>query len=152
MGSYKELINSSSSFAHLLNDIHQHELEEHHLTVDSTTSEIDDIKDKLPPPTNVETKQEGMVKWHVYTAYLRAGAGLFTGLILLTGIYSVREFIAIFSDQWLAKWSEDEGHRYRVFNNCINATKSAVTSMNDTEWTNHRNRRFYIFCGTSDSN
>jgi hypothetical protein len=155
MGTYEELLASSSSFAHLLDDIHQHELEEQQSielqkeqsTVDLTIPETDGAKDALLPPTNVETKQKGMVKWHVYAAYLRAGIGLFLGFILITGIFSIREFIAVFSDRWLVKWSDDESHRYRVFSNCTNISKSTIQLMSDAEWNNHRNHRLYFYCG-----
>jgi hypothetical protein len=157
MGTYEELIASSSSFTHLLDDIHQHVLEEQQSielhrqqsTVESITPGTDDAKDALAPPINVETKQEGIVKWHVYTTYLRAGVGLFIGFILLTGIFSIREGIAIFSDRWLSRWSDDESHRHRIFDNCTNTLKSTIKSMNDSEWNNHRNRRFYIYGGMS---
>ena len=157
MGSYEELITSSSSFAHLLDDIHQHELEEQQSiefhkqqsTVDPVTPETDKVNEKLSPPTDIETKQEGIVKWHVYTSYLRAGVGLFIGFMLLSVIFSIREIIAVFSDRWLAKWSDDESHRYRVFNNCTNNSKNTILLMNETEWNNHRNHRLYIYCGTS---
>ena len=155
MGSYEELLTSSSSFAHLLDDIHQNELEEQQSVefrkqqsiINLTNSPADDAQEALTPPVNVETKQEGMVKWHVYTSYLRAGVGLFLGFILMTGIFSAREFIAVYSDRWLGRWSDDETHRYRPFNNCTSISKSAIKLMNETEWTNHRNRRFYIYCG-----
>jgi hypothetical protein len=75
-GVYEELLASSSSFAPLLDDIHQHELGEQQSTVDLAILETDDTKDALLPPTSVEIKQEGIVKWHVYTTYLRAGVGL----------------------------------------------------------------------------
>jgi hypothetical protein len=155
MGTYEELLTSSSSFAHLLDDIHQHKLEEQQSvdfrkqqsTIDPINSQTDDAKEALTPPVNVETKQEGMVKWHVYTSYLRAGVGLFLGFILMTGIFSAREFIAVCSDRWLGIWSDDESQRYRPFNNCTNTSESTIKSMNETEWTNHRNHRFYIYCG-----
>jgi len=155
MGNYEELLASSSSFTRLLGDIHQHQLEEQQSIefqrqqsiIDPTTPETEDAKETLSPLTNVETKQEGVVKWHVYTTYLRAGVGLFFGFILITGIFSVREFIAVFSDRWLARWSDDESHRYRVFNNCTNTSKSMIKLMSETEWNNHRNHRFYIYCG-----
>jgi hypothetical protein len=147
MGNYEELFASSSSFTNLLGDIHQHKLERQQSIIDPDIPETDDGKDTLSPPIDVEIKQEGTVKWHVYTAYLRAGFGLFFGLIVITGIFSVREFIAVFSDRWLASWSSDESHRYRVFNNCTNASEIMIKSMNETEWNNHRNHQFYIYCG-----
>jgi hypothetical protein len=151
MGNYDELFSSSSSFIHLLRDIHQHEVKEElqkqQSIIDSINSETDNVNDALSPPIDVETKQEGTVKWHVYTAYLRAGVNLIICFILLSGIFSVREFIAIFSDRWLARWSDDESHRYRIFNNCTNISQSSIQLMNDTEWNNHRNNRFYIFSG-----
>ncbi len=155
MGTYQELITSSFSFAHLLHDINQHELKEQQSidlqnrksTIDLTISETDDQKEVLSPPTNVEIKQEGVVKLHVYTAYLRAGVGLFIGFVLMTSIFSARELVNVFSDRWLAIWSDDESHRHRLSNNCTKTSKSAILSMGDTEWNDHRNRRFYIYCG-----
>lgn len=160
MGTYDELISSSSSFTHLLGDIHQHQLEEQQSVefqkqqsiVDLVNSETDDTKDTLTAPVNVETKQEGIVKWHVYAVYLRAGAGLCLGVILMTGIFCVREFIAVFSDRWLGRWSDEETHRYGIFNNCTKTSKSSIQLMNDTEWNNHRNHRFYIYSGIFVSN
>ena len=156
MGSYKELFASSSSFIDLLGDIHQHELKEHQslelqkqsTIVDPIKPEADDKKDALSAPTNVEIKQEGIVRWHVYSDYLRSGVGLIFGLILLVGIFSAREFIAIFSDRWLAKWSDDEGRRYRPLNNCTNNTAAgSIQLMSDAKWNDHRNHRFYIYFG-----
>ena len=141
------MLNVSSSFAHLLDDIHQHKLEEQQSIIDANHLNTDDVKDTLTPPTNVEIKQEGMVKWHVYTTYLRAGLGLIFGFLLMTSIFTVRELIAVFSDRWLAKWSDDESHRYRVPSNCTNSSKSSILLMSETDWNNHRNRRFYIYCG-----
>ncbi|CAF3694293.1 unnamed protein product [Adineta steineri] len=156
MGTYEKLITSSDSFAHLLHDINQHELNEQQSVdlqnqrsiVELKTSESNDKKDTLILPTNVEIKQEGAIKWHVYTAYLRTGIGLFIGLILMTSIFSIRELIVIFSDRWLGKWTEDETHRYRVFSNCTNTSINPILLVNNTEWNNHRYRRFYIYCGS----
>lgn len=156
IGTYDELSSSSLSFARLLHDIHQHELKEqqsvefqHQRSIfDSSASESEaPAKENSSLPTNIETKQEGIVKWHVYTSYLRAGIGLLVGFILMTSIFSVREFIAIFSDRWLARWTNDETHRYRNSTYCTNTSASAIMSMNETDWKYHRNHRYYIYCG-----
>ncbi|UJR10923.1 hypothetical protein I4U23_015108 [Adineta vaga] len=157
MGTYEELSTTSASFSHLLQDIHQHELKEQ-LSIDfqnqksiyeSNISESENAtQDVSLLPTNVETKQEGTVKWRVYSAYLRAGVGLFVGFIMMTGIFSIREFIAIFSDRWLSRWASDETYRYRNSNNCNNTSESIILSMNETEWNEHRNHRYYVYCGS----
>ncbi|CAF1477796.1 unnamed protein product, partial [Rotaria sordida] len=61
---------------------------------------------------------------------------------------SVREGTSIFSNWWLAKWSDDESYRYRILNNCTNIqnNNNTVWSMSNAEWSNHRNQRFYIYC------
>ncbi|CAF1162569.1 unnamed protein product [Adineta ricciae] len=157
IGTYDELSSSSLSFASLLHDIHQHELNEqqsvefqHQRSIfDSSVSESETpVEENSALPTNIENKEEGIVNWHVYTSYLRAGIGLFVGLILMTGIFSIREFIAIFSDRWLANWTSDETHRYRNSTFCMNTSDSAIMAMNETDWNYHRNHRYYIYCGS----
>ncbi|UJR34945.1 hypothetical protein I4U23_027723 [Adineta vaga] len=156
IGSYEQLLNSSSSFAHLLKNIHQHISEEQDSTNqqndlstdDSFTSESVNEKSMLFPSTNNETKQEGRIKWNVYVSYLRTGLGFCLNFALMSIICMGREIIAIFSDRWLAMWSNDESHRYRLFENCTNITKDTIHSMTDVEWNNYRNQRFYIYCGT----
>ena len=154
-GTYDELSASSALFAHLLQDIHQHELKEQQSIecqkqksmLETAISASEDPTDASVSPTNVETKQQGVVKWHVYTAYMRAGVGLGVGLVLMTGIFSVRELIAIFSDRWLGNWNDDETHRYRVFNNCTMTSKNTILSMDRLDWEEHRDHRFYIYAG-----
>ena len=148
MGSYDELMGSSSSFTHLLGDIHQHELERQQSEINLNNTEIgEERKETLSSLDPGEIKQEGTVKLNVYTGYIQAGTGLIFGLILIGGIFIVREFIAIFSDRWLAKWSSDEGHRHRPFNNCTTTATDPVKLMNEIEWNDYRNDRFYIYTG-----
>jgi hypothetical protein len=158
MGSYEELLASSSSFNHLLEDINQQEEEEHELSttavlrrssrnVTLSEPENDEI---LSSSTNFEMKQEGSINWRVYISYMRAGAGLVLTLILLIVFYGVHEATSIFYSWWLAKWSDDESHRYRHLNNCTGASSEIVNtirSMNDTEWNHYRERRFHIYSG-----
>ena len=63
MGTYEELLNSSPSFAQLLEDIHQHEQEQktnalptQRSMIGSTSSEEDDGEETNAAPTNIETK------------------------------------------------------------------------------------------------
>ncbi|CAF3009500.1 unnamed protein product [Rotaria sp. Silwood2] len=153
IGSYTDLLASSSSFARLLDDIHQFEqqhsieLHQQQSIISSTSSDVDE--ETLALSKNVETKHKGIVKWHVYVAYLKAGVGIIMGLFIVLIVSSVREATSIFCSWWLAKWSDDESYRYRILNNCtsVQNTNNTVWSMNNTEWNNHRNRRFYIYCG-----
>jgi len=159
-GTYEELIAYSSSFSHLLENIHQQEREQQHehptdiqrqrSTRSATFSENDHEEISLMGSQNFEMKEEGSIKWHVYIAYLRAGAGLIFGVLLLILIFGFREAASVFYSWWLAKWSDDESHRHRQLNNCtkiVNEKINMIRSMNDTEWNKYRNNRFYFYCG-----
>jgi hypothetical protein len=162
-GTYEELLASSSSFSHLLENIHQQEEEQvqneyqtdnypRRLTRGVTFSENALEEVPLVDSQNFEAKQKGTVKWHVHIAYLRAGAGLFFGVFLLIFIFGFREVTVVLSRWWLAKWSDDESHRHRPLNNCSKIADEKINmirSMNDTEWNMHRNNRFYFYCGES---
>lgn len=148
MGNYDELTGSSSSFNHLLGDIHQHDLQRQQSNIDVTNPEmIEERQETLSSIDHEETKQEGTVKLNVYTGYLRAGSGLIVGLISIFGIFVVRELIAIFSDRWLARWSNDETHRYQIFNNCTSTSINPIKLMNESDWNDYRNDRFYVYTG-----
>ncbi|CAF1560439.1 unnamed protein product, partial [Rotaria sordida] len=154
IGTYTDLLDSSTSFARLLDDIHQFEqqhsieLHQQQSILSSTCSNVDE--EMLTFSKNVETKQKGAVKWHVYIVYLKAGVGIIMGLFIVIILSSVQEATSIFSNWWLAKWNDDESYRYRISNNCTsiqNNNNNTVWSMSNAEWNNHRNRRFYIYCG-----
>ncbi|CAF3410899.1 unnamed protein product [Rotaria socialis] len=162
MGTYEELISTSTSFARLLEDINQHEheqeIENETVTVIKRLSEVNSMisengnqeDDGKPLPTNIETKQEGIVKWNVYLSYIRAGIGLTLGLTIMLVVYCGQQAFALTSNWWLAEWSNDEGHRHRAYDNCTIANYPKVDrihSMSENEWNEHRNQRFYIFCG-----
>ena len=157
MGTYEELLATSTSFAQLLEDIHQHEQEliSNALTtqqsaIGSISSEKDSDDEKETLPTNLETKQQGTVRWHVYVAYLRAGVGLVLGVALILILFSAQQIVSISSDRWLADWSADNTRRYRNVTNCNNKLDQKVVRiqlMSDREWKIHRDQRFYIFAG-----
>jgi hypothetical protein len=158
IGTYTELLSSSTSFARLLEDIHQHQQEQEQQSLflarqvsrmDSFSPGIEQEEDAKSLQTNIETKQEGTVKWSVYMAYLRAGVGVILGLFLIIIIFSAQQAIALCSNWWLAEWSSDESHRHDIPKNCTNIIDqktSRIHLMNDTEWKEHRNQRFYTFC------
>jgi hypothetical protein len=160
LGTYAELLSSSASFARLLEDINQHEQEQKHeyeqqqsitrrmSRVGSVCVEKEDEEDSKTHPTNIETKQEGTVKWHVYVAYLRAGIGLILGFLLIAIVFSTQQGIYLYNNWWLAQWSDDESHRFRVANNCtnvLNQKMERIRLMNETEWNVDRAHRFYWF-------
>jgi hypothetical protein len=159
MGTYGELLESSSTFAQLLEDINQHEQQEQQSVslsnqqsmIGSISSEKEDVEEDIHSvPKNLETKQEGTVKWNVYISYLRAGIGVILGLILIVIIFSTQQAIGIFSNWWLASWSNDESRRHRNLTNCMgirDKKTDEIHRMSDVEWNTYRNRRFYIFCG-----
>ena len=106
----------------LLGNIHQQE---------SIEKQIDELENKRTVPDrgidNVEKKENGMIQWRVYTSYLRSGVGLYFGLILIIGIFIIREYISIFSDRWLAKWSYDQTNRY----DCQNQSNQSAEYFDD---------------------
>jgi hypothetical protein len=117
--------------------------------MDSISPEIEQEEDVQSLPNNIETKKEGTVKWNVYLSYLRAGVGAILGLFLIITTFPAQQAAAIYSNWWLAEWSSDEGHRHDIAKNCtniINQKTSRIRLMNDIEWNEHRNQRFYTFC------
>ncbi|CAF1585142.1 unnamed protein product, partial [Adineta steineri] len=162
MGTYEELLHSSASFAHLLEDINQHNQKKEQepepegqtvmrrriSTMVSVSSEKEEDISSLP--TNIETKEEGTVKWSVYVSYLRAGIGVCIGMLLILVVFSAQQATSIYVNWWLAEWSNDEGHRHHVYTNCTNVIDektNKIRLMNETEWNVHRHNRFYTFCG-----
>lgn len=159
MGTYEELLISSPTFAQLLEDINQHDRKERTISYTNQQSIIssigsqrdDEDEEKSFLPTNLEIKQEGTVKWTVFTSYLRAGIGVTIGLVLIVVTFSAQQATAIYGNWWLAAWSNEESLRHRNSTDCLrvihNKTEK-VYPMNDIEWNEHRNRRFYIYCGS----
>ena len=159
MGTYEELLTSSTAFAELLEDINQHERKERSISYTNQQSMIgsissekdDDDEEKTFLPTNPEVKQEGTVKWIVFVSYLRAGFGVIPGFILIVVIFSAQQALATFANWWLAAWSNDENNRHRNSTDClrIRHNKSEeIYNMSNVEWDRHRNRRFYTYCGS----
>ncbi|CAF4506259.1 unnamed protein product [Rotaria sp. Silwood2] len=164
MGTYIDLLASSSLFGSLHADIYQNEQENsvdlHHedvqespvdlshqqLTINSTSSQQED--EVLMQSTSVETKQTGRLKWHIFVAYLRAGAGIVVGFLLVTLVSAAQQGAFIFSSWWLAAWNDDESYRHNIPNNCTSSQQNnTIWDMTDAEWNHYRNRRFYIYCG-----
>ncbi len=156
MGTYNELITSSSSFAHLLEDIHQQEqdmiinIEKQQSIISSIYSENDHEEESI---IYIDTKQEGSIKWNIYTSYIKAGFGCAFGFVLILPIFTAHQGLIMYSSWWLAKWSDDESYRYQNFNSCtsrISENTNYLLSMTDQQWNTHRNERFYIYFGKLD--
>ncbi|CAF4089952.1 unnamed protein product, partial [Rotaria magnacalcarata] len=157
MGTYEELLVSSPSFSQLLEDINQHKQEEPVVSlvnqrsmIGSIHSEKENVEDEdmNSSSRNVETKQEGIVKWNVYLSYLRAGVGAILGVILILIIFSTQQTVAIYSNWWLVAWSNEENRRHQNVTHCMSAQDNKtdkIRGFNDTEWNTHRNQRFYVF-------
>jgi hypothetical protein len=153
MGTYHELISSSSSFAHLLEDIHQQEqeslinIQKQQSIISSIYSEKDNEEESI---INIDKKQEGSIKWNVYISYIKAGLGCAFSFFFILLILTAHQATFLYSSWWLAKWSDDESHRYKNFNNCTSKPLKNVNnlhSMTDYEWNTYRNKRFYMYCG-----
>ena len=163
IGTYEELLASSSAFAQLLEDINQHGQEQQSQAVsfvnqqsmigsiNSEKEKEDGDEDMNPLATNLETKQEGVVKWNVYISYLRAGVGIILGFALIVLIFSMQQGIAMYSNWWLAAWSNEESRRHQNSTNCAHIRDKktdGIDTMSESEWNRHRNHRFYTFCGS----
>jgi hypothetical protein len=156
MGTYTELLSSSSSFARLLEDINQHEeeiridVQKQQSIISSIYSEKEDEQDLSNSYTHIDKKQEGIVQWHVYSSYIRAGLSSILGFLFIMLIFVSQQAMTMYSSWWLASWSDDESHRHGLFNNCTSVIVekiSYIRSLNNAEWNTHRNHRFYTYCG-----
>jgi len=156
MGSYTELISSSSLFAHLLEDIHQQEqesclnIQKQQSIISSIYSETDNEEELV---TNIDTKKEGSIKLNIYISYIKAGFGCVFGFSFILLIFTIHQGVSLYSRWWLAKWSDDESHRYRNLINCtseISKNVSNIRLMTEHEWNLYRNHKFYMYCGEFD--
>ncbi len=159
MGTYAELVSTSESFARLLEDINQHHQEQkqeqrqraatlltQHSRIGSISGEKEDEEEFESLLVDIETKQQGTVKWNVYVSYLQAGIGVVLGGLLVLTLFTVHQALNMYSNRWLADWSDDESHRFRVNNNCTNRFTEKIErihSMSQFEWNEHRAERFY---------
>ena len=159
-GSYHELLSQSTRFARLLENIYQQEQHKSasHLDVKrssrSLTVSETDVEDIVSASITFETKQEGVVKWSVYLAYLKAGIGLICGVMLIMSVFGLREATSVFYNWWLAKWSNEQIYRYHASNNCSQATPddiNSIKSMTDQDWTSHQRQKFIVYAGLSVS-
>ena len=160
-GKYEELLEGSSSFRRLLENIHQRKEEQEHVDIQpmvmrrlssrcATISERENDDDLVADTDMGEAKGEGTVKSDVYLSYIRAGVPLVLGITLLLLVFSIREAAFVLFNRWLAEWNDDETHRHRQLNNCssvITEKVSRIRSMGDAEWNDHRDHRFYVFAG-----
>lgn len=153
LGTYDELLSSSSSFAHLLEDIHQQEqetnlqIEKQQSIISSVYSEKENDDESI---THIDTKQEGAIKWNVYSSYIRAGFGCPGGWIFLLLICVAYQSVTIYNSWWLAKWTHDETYRYQNLGSCTSNLSAGVIQvrlMSDSQWQTYRDERFYIYCG-----
>ncbi|CAF3218273.1 unnamed protein product [Rotaria sp. Silwood2] len=128
IGTYEELLVFSSTFAQLLEDINQHQQEQQSISLSDQQSIVDSInseKNKADEedinklPKNLETKQEGTVNLNVYVSYLQAGVGVILGLLLIIITFGSQQVISIYSNWWLAAWSNDESRRSQNSTNCM---------------------------------
>ncbi|CAF3567650.1 unnamed protein product [Adineta steineri] len=153
MGTYNELLISSSIFAQLLEDINQHEQESISLlhqrsridSINSGQKNLDEKEDKKLLEKSLETKQQGTINWKVYISYLQAGIGTISSVLLIILIFGSQQIISLYSNWWLAEWSDDENYRYQNLTKCMKIQDNGIYAMSDLEWNKHRNRRFYIF-------
>jgi hypothetical protein len=104
MGTYDELLITSSTFTRLLDNIHQQKQSEHSNDIhrrrsfhDMTSVETENEEEQLLLTDDLEMKEKGAVKWRVYIEYLRAGVGLTLGLVWLISILCIREAISVFA-------------------------------------------------------
>lgn len=153
IGTYNELISTSASFAHLLEDIHQQEQEssiqvQNQLSVISSVYSEQNEEDDLTVHT--DTKQQGAIKLSVYLSYVGAGVGYILGFVVILMLLAARQATLMYSAWWLAKWSDDESHRYGNLSYCPSEITKNITNlylMSNNQWNEYRNTKFFMFCG-----
>ncbi|CAF0805769.1 unnamed protein product [Adineta ricciae] len=157
-GTYSELLTCSPLFSQMLHNINQQECTNDSKKIQTaatfsrmaSSGSTDETEESLLTD-HIEMHEKGSVKWHVYLDYIRASSGVFIGIALLLIAFGIREFLSIFATWWLAEWSEDENHRHIQYANCTDTKDkkmNAIKLMNETEWNNHHNRKFYFYCIT----
>ncbi|CAF1541491.1 unnamed protein product, partial [Didymodactylos carnosus] len=121
---------------------------EHPLQIQDSTSEEDEPRQQIDFQP-MESKATGGVKVRVYLDYFRAGSGLFLGIFLVFVVFSLQQATAVFSNWWLARWSDAERFRHSTASLNCTFTKAdpKIRTMSDAEWELYRNRRFHIYCG-----
>ena len=165
MGTYEELLSTSASFARLLEDINQHQHQhqqdqKEHVPIltsplsrrDTVCTEYEDEAEIESPLSDTEVMQAGTVKWNVFISYLDAGIGVILGASLIVILFSIHQVLLMYSNRWLAEWSNEESHRYRVNNNCTNMFTQKILkirSMSNAEWDKHRDDRFRWYSSKS---
>ena len=157
MGTFDELLVSSSDFAQLIEDIHRPEREENSSVLSTEKSinssiSVDEnvLKDSIPAETNIETKKEGSVGFRIFFAYMKAGVGLVFGSVLLFLVLGLHQVSAIGNYWYLAIWSDDQTHRHLNLTSCSTKPTSNVyriQAMTDLEWSLHQKEHFQIFSG-----
>lgn len=155
IGTYQELLMKSPRFSRLLKDIHQQgddfvNVSSHRRqTVISTSLSDKKHVDELSTfVVSNDKKMEGTVNWRIYLDYTRAGLGSVFGLFLLALTFIAHQVFAMFSNWWLATWSDDESFRYDISGNCTPKADDQVTqirTMSKHQWNEHRNRKFFIY-------
>ena len=160
IGTYAELLSSCTIFPRLLKHIDQCHNEQQSSSLikqisrgDSTSlakEEEEEEEEVEVVPTNIESKQEGNVKWKVYVSYLQASVNAILGLILIITFFVIQQATDLCGNRWLAQWSNDEGYRHRHDMNCTNITDpriNRIRSMSESEWNKYRNERLYTYAG-----
>lgn len=114
----------------------------------------EDDTNETVPMIQQDARQEGIVKASVYINFIRAGIGIVGGILLIL-IFSVYQGLAMFSNWWLAVWSESEGQRsgtgYECRNETILSHNNTWKNMSETKWKQYRDTRFYVYAGSSDA-
>lgn len=157
VGTHVELLAASSSYCRQLNVIVDEDSETNEPPPESVDNssllklERDDHEPSQAVASltnNVEVKQTGAVRWQVYVEFVRAGIGLLLGLAVFSLTYCMREGVFVYHNWWLAKWTDDENYRYQVSTDCTNITNAqaiAIKLMNEVEWKDHRDQRFFTY-------
>lgn len=156
-GSYEEL-KTKDSFQALIANIIQHQDKGLDDLVDadepSESKIYKDDTNETVPMIQQDARQEGIVKASVYINFIRAGIGIVGGILLVL-IFCVYQGLGMFSNWWLAIWSESESQRYGIGYECRNETillqNNTWKNMSETKWKHYRDSRFYIYAGSFDA-
>ncbi len=87
---------------------------------------------------------------NVFMRYVRAGGCGGFGLFCLCILFAITSTMMLLSNWWLGRWSNAERVRYGSTNTthlCSSVQQSSIKSLSDEQWSNMRDKYFYILCG-----
>lgn len=146
----KSITSSRSRSSTLANSIKGEENDDENEFKTEDQALMNDTSNKPVEEQTAETRKSGKVSWKVYKSYISSATFGFFGLTVLLLLFGTASCSILFSNWWLSRWSNAE-EIHNSFNHnqtaCGKNKESKFSSMSETEWSNQRNRFFFILLG-----